>query len=123
MIGKVCLSVVDFYDVQCGATRRKTRPVLVIGGPSENDYSVLPISTITRQANRNPSYDIPILPPALEALHLNRPCFIRTHKQMPLHRGALLKEIGDMRQDAPELYREAVTRMAAYQRELVRRSM
>lgn len=119
MIGKVYISVVDFYDVKISATRRKKRPVLVVGGPNENDYTVLPISTITNQANRNSYYDIPVSASDRATLCLDRACFIRSHKQMPIHRGSLLKEIGDMMADTPALYLEAVAKMEEFQKKVV----
>ena len=104
MIGKVYLSQVDFYDVRIKAMGRKARPVLIVGGPYENDYIVLPISTISRRENLNPHYDLPISPQERMTLNLTRECFIRTHKQMTVHRAALIKELGDMKQFIPELY-------------------
>lgn len=118
MIGKVYLSTVDFYDIRSNTTRQKTRPVLVVGGPSENDYTVLPISTVTNRNNLNPYYDLPISPQDRVILHLKRDCFIRTHKQMPVHVGALFKEIGDMKRDLPDLYLDAVGKMELFQKAL-----
>lgn len=119
MIGKVYLSVVDFYDVQSNSTRRKSRPVLVVGGPNENDYTVLPISTITIRSNINSYYDIPVSPQDRAALSLHKPCFIRTHKQMPIHRAALIREIGDMRVNAPDLYLESIRKMEEFQKNII----
>ena len=45
MVGKVYLSVVEYYDSKTKTTRKKGRPVLVVAGPRNNDYTVLPIST------------------------------------------------------------------------------
>lgn len=52
MVGKVYLSVVEYYDSKTKITRKKGRPVLVVAGPRNNDYTVLPISTIKRRENQ-----------------------------------------------------------------------
>lgn len=119
MMGKVYLSVVDFYDIALQAMRTKTRPVLIVGGPHENDYTVLPISTITNRINLNSYYDIPIPPQDRAVLNLRRECFVRTHRQMPIHAAALVKELGDMKSDAPALYLDAVAKMEEFQKEIV----
>lgn len=119
MIGKVYLSVVDFYDLTLQAMSTKTRPVLIVGGPHENDYTVLPISTITNRINLNTYYDIPITSQDRATLSLRRECFVRTHKQMPIHAAALVRELGDMKSDTPELYLDAVAKMEEFQKEIV----
>lgn len=122
MIGKVYLSQVDFYDVRIKAMGRKARPVLIVGGPYENDYIVLPISTISRRENLNPHYDLPISPQERMTLNLTRECFIRTHKQMTVHRAALIKELGDMKQFIPELYLKTIAKMEEFQKQIVDRA-
>lgn len=119
MIGKVYLSRADYFDLRTNCTQKKTRPVLVVGGPNDNDYTVLPISTITLRQNVNSYYDILIPPQERATLSLNAECFIRTHKQMPLHRGAMLREIGDMKNNTPNLYLEAVSKMEEFQKNIV----
>lgn len=118
MIGKVYLSVVDFYDSRLQAVSRKARPVLIVGGPYESDYIVLPISTVTNRANLNPHYDILIPPQARHSLDLPRECFIRTHKQLPVHRASLLRLKGDMKADVPDLYVNAIAKLEEFQREI-----
>lgn len=123
MIGKVYLSVVDFYSRKLQAVSKKARPVLIVGGPNENDYIVLPISTITRRENLNPCYDILISPEQRTILNLPRECFIRTHKQMTVHSASLLKLKGDMKSDIPDLYLDAVAMMEKFQEEIVMHSI
>lgn len=119
MIGKVFLTMIDFYNTKSGRTERKIRPVLIVGGPNENDYTVLPISTITRRENVNCYYDIPVPAQDRAALSLNRECFIRTHKQLTVHQGSLIREIGDMRNDAPDLYIDAICKMDEFQKSII----
>lgn len=119
MIGGVYLSIVDFYDTKLQRTSRKTRPVLIVDGPHENDYIVLPISTITKRQNLNPYYDILIPPQDRVTLNLPKECFIRTHKQVPIHGGSLHKLIGNMKSDIPDLYIDAIAKMEEFQRRIV----
>ena len=81
MVGKVYLSVVEYYDSKTKTTRKKGRPVLVVAGPRNNDYTVLPISTIKRREHLDSDYDIPIETNIRAGLALSEECFIRTHKQ------------------------------------------
>lgn len=119
MIGKVYLSVIDFYDSKLQGMSKKARPVLIVGGPYENDYTVLPISTITNRANLNSYYDILIPPQDRLTLSLPREYFIRTHKQLPVHGASLLRLKGDMKADIPDLYLDAISKMEEFQRKLV----
>lgn len=119
MIGEVHLSVVNFYDSSTGTTRRKKRPVLIVGGPRNNDYTVLPISTITRRENVDATYDIPICGTDRVTLGLDRDSFLRTHKQIPIHRGEITRKLGDMKTDLPDLYIEALAKMDKFQSEIV----
>lgn len=119
MIGKVYLSVVDFYDSKLRAMSKKARPVLIVGGPYENDYTVLPISTITNRGNLNSYYDILIPPQNRAVLSLPKECFIRTHKQLTVHSASLLTLKGDMKSDIPDLYLDAIAKMEEFQKEVV----
>ena len=38
---------------------------------------------------------------------------------MPLHKGAMFREIGDMKNDTPNLYLEAVSKMEEFQKNIV----
>ena len=119
MIGKVYMTSVDYYDIRTKTTRRKSRPVLVVGGPRNNDYTVLPISTISRRQNLDPDYDILVDAPERAVLSLDKECFIRTHKQTPVHQAQLVRYLGDMRTDLPDLYLDAISRMEQNQAEIV----
>ena len=116
MIGKVYQSIVDYYDSKTRSTRKKVRPVLIVGGPRNNDYIVLPISTITNRANLDPVYDILIDDAERTVLNLSKECFIRAHKQMPVHQAQLIRQKGNMKDDLPELYLTALEKMEQFQR-------
>lgn len=118
MVGKVYLSVVEYYDSKTKTTRKKGRPVLVVAGPRNNDYTVLPISTIKRREHLDSDYDIPIETNIRAGLALSEECFIRTHKQTTVHMGALIKQKGDMKNDYPDLYLTALQKMEEFQRHI-----
>ena len=119
MVGKVYLSVVEYYDSKTKTTRKKGRPVLVVAGPRNNDYTVLPISTIKRREHLDSDYDIPIETNIRAGLALSEECFIRTHKQTTVHMGALIKQKGDMKNDYPDLYLTTLQKMEKFEREIM----
>ena len=101
MVGKVYLSVVEYYDSKTKTTRKKGRPVLVVAGHLDSDY------------------DIPIETNIRAGLALSEECFIRTHKQTTVHMGALIKQKGDMKNDYPDLYLTALQKMEEFQRHIM----
>ena len=118
MIGKVYQSVVDFYDLKTRSTRKKVRPVLIVGGPRNNDYIVLPISTVSKRENLDADYDILIDEAERGVLHLSQECYIRAHKQMPIHQAQLVRRKGDMKADLPDLYLLALEKMERFQKSI-----
>ena len=104
MIGKIYSSVTPFYDSKTGMNSYKRRPVLIIGGPRNNDYTVLPISTISRAEHIDSDYDVKVEPEKYPELNLNRLSYIRTHKQTIVHQASLTKEIGDLKKAYGDLY-------------------
>lgn len=115
MIGKVYQSVVNFYDSKTKTTQRKGRPVLVVAGPRNNDYTVLPISTIPNRHNLDADFDVLIGPAERSMLKLPKECFVRTHKQTTLHAAELVTEKGDMKKDLEGLYLLVLQKMEEYQ--------
>lgn len=104
MIGKIYSSIFPFYDSKIGANSFKRRPVLIISGPRNNDYTVLPVSTITRKEHIDSDYDVKVEPGKYPKLNLNRTSYIRTHKQTTVHQASLSGEIGDLKTEYEELY-------------------
>lgn len=64
-----------------------------------NDYTILPVSTISNKTNINSKYDIKIEPDKYPKLNLNKTCYIRTHKQTILFKESLYikEEISDLK--------------------------
>lgn len=96
MTGKLYSSVTPFYDSKKGTNSFKRRPVLIIGGPRNNDFTVLPVSTVTRAEHIDSDYDVKVEPDKYPKLNLNRISYIRTHKQTTVHRASLTREIGEL---------------------------
>ena len=112
--GKVYLFSMQFYDVKSGMMAFKARPALIIYGPRNNDYTVLPVSTIKNPKDRDPDYDLRIDPRDYPNLGLNDVCYIRTHKQTPVHRSSKYKLIGDLKKEYPQKYQEVVALMEKF---------
>lgn len=110
MVGKIYTSITPFYDLKQQKNAFKSRPVLVIAETRNNDYTVLPISTISKKENRDPVYDVEISPSSYPKLNLAKVSYVRTHKQMPMHRTNIGKEIGDLKAEYENLYVEILSR-------------
>lgn len=119
MIGWVCYSTTPYYDVVTRRNSFKQRPVLVIGGLLNNDYTVLPISTISKRENRHPFYDVEVDPIYYPRLRLNKVSFVRTHKQTVIHRAAIIHQISDLKNEYPELYGDILEKLSEYNKILM----
>ena len=119
MIGKVCISITPFFDLKTGKKSFKQRPVLVIGGLRNDDYTVLPISTVSVKKNLDPQYDKKVDPIIYPKLNLTKSCYVRTHKQTTIHKADLVKSIGDMKQDYEELYLEVLALLEQFNSEVL----
>ncbi|MGN0158316.1 MAG: type II toxin-antitoxin system PemK/MazF family toxin [Brotaphodocola sp.] len=82
----------------------KCRLALIISGPRNNDYTVLPVSTITHKEHIDPDYDVKVEPAEYPKLNLNRTSYIKTHKQTVVHQASLVRQIGDLKTEYEELY-------------------
>lgn len=111
MIGKIYSSVTPFYDSAKGANSFKRRPVLIIGGPRNNDYTVLPVSTITHKEHIDSEYDVPVDPSDYPKLNLAKISYIRTHKQITVHQGSLVREISDLKAEYEDLYLKVLEKL------------
>lgn len=119
MIGKIYASITPFYDSRNKINSFKRRPVLIIGGPRNNDYTVLPVSTITRREHIDPDYDIKIEPHEYPNLNLNRISYIRTHKQTTVHQASLIKQIGDLKANYEDLYVTILEKLENFNRNMI----
>lgn len=118
MIGKICSVLLPYYDMVKKANAFKKRPALIISGLRNDDYTILPISTISRRDNLDAEYDIAIDVQRYPNLGLHRNCYVRTHKQTIAHRGMIAGAIGDMKTDYPDLYRDVMDHLSNFNKEL-----
>ena len=106
MIGKIYISMVEFYDVKNQKNSIKARPVLILSNVRNNDFTVLPISTISNTQNIDGDYDIEVNPQIYQKLNLKKMSYIRTHKRIYLHQASVdkTKILGDIKNDYPDLF-------------------
>lgn len=114
MIGKIYSTVFPYYDSKTQKNSFKKRPVLIIGGPRNNDYTVLPISTVTKKANLDSEYDLEINPANYTLLHLDKLSYVRVHKQTTVHKVSLTSLIGDMKTEYADLYLNVLEKLEEF---------
>ncbi|CUN17192.1 PemK-like protein [Blautia hydrogenotrophica] len=114
MIGKIYTSLTPFYDLRNHRNSFKKRPVLIIGGPRNHDYTVLPISTVSRKENLDSEYDIELVPADYPELKLNKVSYVRVHKQTVIHEASLYKEVSDMKEKYEEKYLEIIQKLEEF---------
>lgn len=119
MIGKIYWSVFPFYDSRKGCNGFKKRPVLILSGPRNNDYTVLPISSVTKKHNLDPDYVLELDTTKYPKLKLAKNCYIRTHKQTIVHQASLTSQISDLKNDYPDLYLEVISLFEKFEKEVI----
>lgn len=122
MVGWICSSTTPYYDVKIGHNAFKQRPVLIIGGLISNDYTALPISTVTKRENLHFIYDIKVEPILYPRLKLNKDSFIRVHKQTIIHQAAISYKISNLKTEYPDLYLLVLERLSEYNANLVNKA-
>ena len=123
MIGKIYWSVFPYYNSKTGKRDFKKRPVLVISGPRNNDYTVLPISSVSIKNNLDPEYDVEINPANYPSLGLTKICYIRTHKQSVVHQASLTSKLGDLKEDYQELYLKVLLKLEEFNKDVLNNSL
>lgn len=103
-IGEIRKTFTPFYDNTQGRMNIKSRPALIIAQADTEDYVVIPVSRITRQNNRDTTYDIEVDPVEYPMLNLNAVSYIRTHKQTVVHRAQIGDLIGELKSNYEDLY-------------------
>ena len=118
-VGDICISVFEFYDETRKKMSYKTRPVLIIGKPDDDDLTVLPISTIRKKRYVNRKYDIFIDSNLHAELGLNKDCYIRTNKQSYVHRQLITKVISSLKHHDPAMFYDALMRTRSYSTRII----
>jgi uncharacterized protein YifN (PemK superfamily) len=93
--------------------------VLIISGPRNNDYTILPISTVTRKENLDLEFDIEINPQKYPLLNMNKICYVRTHKQTIVHRASLTTEISDMKNSYEDFYLNVLEKLEQFNNKII----
>lgn len=109
--GKIFSFSMPFYNAVKGAMGYKARPALILHGPLNGDYTVLPISTLKNPKDRNADFDIQIDPADFPNLGLHDVSFIRIHKQTTVHQNEKYKLIGDMKKEYPQKFQEVLDKL------------
>ena len=121
MIGKIVRCLTQYYDVRSQRILIKSRPALVLKSPENDDYVVLPISTIPNRVNVNPIYDIEIDPLKFPKINLTRLSYIRTHRMVsiPIQQIDSSVIIGDLRLDYEEVFLEIMEKVEQFHNEMM----
>lgn len=101
----------------------KKRPVLIVGQADENDYVILPISRVTNRANIDSYYDLQITEENTPLMKLTQTSYIRTHKQSVVHKGELIKEIVDFKNEYPDIFIEVIAKMEEFQKKVINEAL
>lgn len=122
MIGKIVKIITPYYDMKTATMKTKSRPGLVIAGygVNDNDYIVLPISSISDRRRRNRNYDIEIDPIMYPKTNLNKLSYIRTHKQVTINRKEIGGIISDFRNAYEDKYLEVVEKISEFDVEKIK---
>lgn len=123
-IGKIFISYVFYYDNRTGKKLRKKRPILILALPKgmDGDYTILPISTVSRREFLDPKYDIPIDKNDYPLLQLNANIsYIRTHKQTNINRSDInfSQFLGDLKNDYEDTYYQVLERYEEFSKEVL----
>ena len=122
MIGKICIAIFPFYDIKLKKNLYKQRPVLIIGEAINNDYTILPVSTITKKENIDIYYDIAIDPERYPKLNLDKYSYIRTHKQTVIYKDMIKGEISDLKEEYLEIYSDILNKLKEFNIKLIEKA-
>ena len=101
----------------------KSRPGLIIAQADIDDYTVLPVSRISKSQYRHAKYDVQIDPAAYPLLNLNALSYIRTHKITTVNRNEIGGFIGDLKGNYEELYLNVMVLQEDYSRSITEQAL
>ena len=104
MVGKIYTSITPFYDVKSQKNSFKSRPVLIIGDIRNDDYTVLPISKVSKRQYLDSKYDVSVKMAEYPNLNLTCDSYIRVHKQTTVHKTLIRNFITDLQEEYEDLY-------------------
>lgn len=118
MIGKLCIALFPYFDQKTLKNMFKKRPVLIISNEKNNDYTILPVSTITNKLNIDKKYDVEIVPDEYPNLKLNKLSYIRTHKQTVIYKALIYEEISNLKEEYFTLYLDIIKKLKEYNEDI-----
>ncbi|MBR0518690.1 type II toxin-antitoxin system PemK/MazF family toxin [bacterium] len=123
MIGEIRKVIVPFYDLINNKMSFKSRPALIIAKADNEDFIILPISTITRKNNRDLEYDIEIEPTKYPKLNLQKISYVRTHKQTVIYIAEIGNFIGDLKSNYAELFLEILEKREKFSQSITEQAL
>lgn len=114
LIGEIRVSTIPFYDIKTKRNSFKNRPVLIIGEADSGDYTVLPVSRVTKKQYLDANYDIPIKLAEYPLLSLKSDSFVRVHKQTMVNSVSITAEISDMKSCYPILFQSIMDKLKEF---------
>ena len=82
-----------------------------IGKADNDDFVVLPLSTITHQNKKDINFDIEVSSTNYPLLNLSKISYIRTHKQLIIHKTNFYYEICNLKTIYPDLFIEILLKI------------
>jgi uncharacterized protein YifN (PemK superfamily) len=118
-IGKVYPSYFVYYNAKQKKERIKSRPVLIIAEPigqKDTEYTVLPISTVSRSEFYNQDYDVKLSAKTLTKAAIEKDCYVRTQKRTTIYKSNIdfKKCVVDLKREYPQIYKEILQKMTAF---------
>jgi uncharacterized protein YifN (PemK superfamily) len=118
-IGKVYPSFFVYYNAKQKKERIKSRPVLIIAEPigeKDTEYTVLPLSTVSRSEFYNADYDVKMSAKKLKKADFDKDCYVRTQKRTTIYKSNIdFKHcIVDLKREYPQIYRDILKRMVLF---------
>lgn len=123
MIGKICKAYTPYYSLATGQMSYKGRPALVLGHADNDDFVVLPVSSVSKKENLHPIYDVEVDPVVYPKLNLRKVSYIRTHKQTIVHKAELRDEIGDLKSEYEDLYVDILEKRERFNNQLTEEAL
>lgn len=118
-IGKLYAILTPYYNAQTNQNSFKKRSALILGKADNEDYVVLPLSTITHQNKRDMNFDMEIIPANYPLLRQPKTSYIRTHKQQIVHNADLYIVISDLKTEYPELFLNILSKVEEFQQKII----
>ena len=119
MIGEIYTSIMPYYDTATKSNRFKGRPVLIVEDARNDDYTVLPISKVSKKQYLDSVYEVEVKQVDYPNLKLTCDSDIRVHKQTTVHKTMLRCKISDLKYEYKDLYLSVVELLEQRNKELI----